>query len=126
MNQERFKVGDAIRRDVVGSARVDNLWKTADDFTRPIYEFITEYCWGELWGRPYLDRRTRSLINICVLAALNRPNELRIHVGGAIRNGVTVEEIRECCLQAMVYAGVPAGLEATNVANETLTEMGVK
>lgn len=126
MDKKTFELGDKIRREVMGNERVDGVWKRADSFTRPIHELITEYCWGALWGREALDRRTRSIANIAMLAALNRQNEFKLHVAGAIENGVTPDEIRELCLQVAIYAGVPAGLEATNVANEVLEAKGVK
>lgn len=126
MDKERFEAGHNIRREVMGSERVDTVMKNADDFTRPIHNLITEYCWGEVWTRPGLDRKTRSLMNLAMLAALNRPHELRLHLVGAINNGVTKEEIREVFLQVAIYAGVPAGLEGTNLANEVLKEKGLK
>src|SRR5690606_31007941 len=105
--------------------RVDGVWAKADTFTRPLHKLITEYCWGAAWTRPGLDRKARSMVNLAMLAALNRQNEFRLHVGGAIANGLSSEEIREICLQVAVYAGVPAGLEATNIAKEVLESKGV-
>jgi 4-carboxymuconolactone decarboxylase len=110
----------------MGAERIENVMKNADSFTRPIHNLITEYCWGEIWTRPGLDRKTRSLLNLAMLAALNRQNELRLHITGALNNGVTPEEMMECFLQVAIYAGVPAGLESTNLANEILKEKGLK
>lgn len=126
MNRERFDTGHQIRCEVMGAERIENVMKTANDFTRPIHNLITEYCWGEIWSRPHFDRRTRSLINLGMLAAMNRSKELKLHITGAINNGVSKEEIRECFLQVAIYAGVPAGLEATNLANEIFNEEGLK
>lgn len=126
MDKQRFDDGHKVRCEVMGIERVNSVMKNADDFTRPIHNLITEYCWGEVWTRPGLDRKTRSLMNLAMLAAMNRQNELRLHIVGAINNGVTKEEIMECFLQVAIYAGVPAGLESTNVANEILKERGLK
>jgi len=122
MNREKFDTGHQIRCEVMGAERIENVMKTTNDFTRPIHNLITEYCWGEIWSRPYFDRKTRSLINLGMLAAMNRSKELKLHITGAINNGVSKEEIRECFLQVAIYAGVPAGLEATNLANEIFKE----
>lgn len=126
MDKQRFDDGHKVRCEVMGSERINNVMKNADSFTRPIHNLITEYCWGEIWTRPGLDRKTRSLMNLAMLAALNRHNELRLHINGAINNGVTQEEMMECFLQVAIYAGVPAGLESTNLANEILKERGLK
>ncbi len=126
MDKQRFDDGHKVRCEVMGMERVNSVMKNADDFTRPIHNLITEYCWGEVWTRPGIDRKTRSLMNLAMLAAMNRQNELRLHIVGAINNGVTKEEIMECFLQVAIYAGVPAGLESTNVANEILKERGLK
>jgi 4-carboxymuconolactone decarboxylase len=126
VDKQRFDDGHQVRCDVMGAERINNVMKNADAFTRPMHNLITEYCWGEIWTRPGLDRRTRSLMNLAMLAALNRPNELKLHIVGALNNGVTKEEIMECFLQVAIYAGVPAGLESTNMANEILKERGLK
>jgi len=126
MDKQRFDEGHKVRSEVMGAERINNVMKNADEFTRPIHNLITEYCWGEVWTRPGLDRKTRSLMNLAMLAALNRQNELRLHIAGAISNGVTKEEMMECFLQVAIYAGVPAGLESTNIANEILKERGLK
>lgn len=125
MDKARFDQGLAVRREVMGADRIDKVMKEADAFTRPIHDLITEYCWGEIWTRPGLSRKTRSLINLGMLAALNRPNEFKLHVGGALTNGVTKEEIMECLLQVAIYCGVPAGLESTNLAKEVFRQRGI-
>jgi 4-carboxymuconolactone decarboxylase len=116
MNKELFDKGLAIRKSVIGAEFVDKALASADDFNMPMQELVTEYCWGEIWGREALDRRTRSLLNIAMLAALNRQHELGVHVRGALTNGCTPEEIQETLLQVAVYAGVPAGIEGFRTA----------
>ena len=125
MNKEVHDQGLAIRREVLGSQYVDAQLKTADDFTRPFQEFITEYCWGAVWGRPGLPKKTRSMLNLAMLTALNRQTELKLHVRGALRNGVTKDEIAEVLLQTAIYAGVPAAVEAFRTAREAFKEAGV-
>ncbi len=119
---ERFQKGLKIRREVLGSEHVDRSLQSADDFTGEFQQIVTEWCWGDLWGRPGLDRRTRSIINLAMLAALNRPNEVRLHVRGALNNGLSKEEIKEVLLQVMVYCGVPAALDTMKVAAEVFRE----
>jgi 4-carboxymuconolactone decarboxylase len=109
----------------VGEDYVDRSLKSADEFSMPVQELVTEFCWGEVWTRPGLARRDRSILNLGMIAALNRPEELKLHVRGAIRNGVTKDEIRECLLQVAVYCGMPAGLGAFKAAREVFAEMGV-
>jgi 4-carboxymuconolactone decarboxylase len=123
MNDELFERGLATRREVLGNEYVDNAIRNADDFNRPLQEYITQYCWGDVWNRPGLDRRTRSLLNLAMLTALNRPHELKLHLGGALRNGVTRDEIREVFLQAAVYCGAPAAVDAFRTAREVFKEM---
>ena len=118
----RFKAGLAVRRDVLGHEYVDKQVASADEFMVPFQKMVTEWCWGDVWTRPGLDRRTRSLLNLAMLTALNRPHEVRLHVRGAINNGVTVAEIQEVLLQAAVYCGVPAALDAFKVAKEVLEQ----
>jgi 4-carboxymuconolactone decarboxylase len=115
-----FEKGLAIRREVLGADYVEASMQSADEFTAPLQQFITEYCWGEIWSRDDLARTTRSLINIAMMTALNRPHELRLHVKGALTNGCTAEEIRGVLLQAAVYCGVPAALDAFRVAAEVI------
>lgn len=120
---EQFQKGLAIRREVLGSAYVDKSVDAATDMTAPLQKLITEWCWGEVWGRPGLDRRTRSFLNLAFLTALNRPNEIRLHVRGAINNGLTREEIQEVILQSAIYCGVPAALDCMKIVVETLKEI---
>jgi 4-carboxymuconolactone decarboxylase len=115
-----YEQGLAIRREVLGADYVERSMQAADEFTAPFQQLITEYCWGEIWTRDDLPRATRSLINIAMMTALNRPNELRLHVRGALTNGCTVDEIRGVLLQAAVYCGVPAALDAFRVAHEVI------
>jgi 4-carboxymuconolactone decarboxylase len=124
MAKDVFDKGLAIRREVLGKDYVDNAIKSADDFNRPLQEFVTEYCWGAVWGRPGLPKKTRSMLNLAMLTALNRPHELKLHVRGALNNGVTREEISEILLHAAVYAGVPAAVDAFRTAREVLKEVG--
>lgn len=125
MNKELFDKGMEVRRAVVGEAYVERSMKAADDFNMPMQELVTQFCWGEVWTRPGLDRRSRSILNLGMIAALNRPEELALHVRGAINNGVTKDEIRECFLQVAVYCGMPAGLGSFKVAREVFKEMGI-
>ncbi|QSO53991.1 4-carboxymuconolactone decarboxylase [Alicyclobacillus curvatus] len=122
MNQELFDRGLEIRRAVLGSAHVDRSLKNATDFTRPMQELTTEYCWGHIWSRPGLTRKERSLINLAMLTALNRPPELGLHVRGAINNGCTQDEITEVFLQTAIYCGVPAAMESFKVAQQIFDE----
>lgn len=115
-----FDQGLTIRREVLGTDYVNASLAGADEFGAPMQKLVTEWCWGEVWGRPDLDRRTRSAINLAMLAALNRQHELKVHVRGALNNGLTRTEIREILLQSAVYCGVPAGLEAMRSAREAL------
>lgn len=125
MNKELFDQGLKIRRAVVGDAYVDASLKGADDFSMPMQELVTQYCWGDIWSRPGLDRKARSLLNLGMIAALNRPEELATHVRGAINNGLTEKEIREAFLQVAIYCGMPAGLGAFKVARQVFKEMGI-
>jgi 4-carboxymuconolactone decarboxylase len=119
-----YDQGLTIRREVLGAEYVDRSVSGADEFTRPLQELTTSWCWGATWTRPGLARRTRSLLNLAMLTALGRPRELALHVRGALNNGVSVEEIRETLLHATVYCGVPAGLDAFRAAHEVLLEEG--
>lgn len=125
MNQELFDQGLKTRREVLGAEYVDNTIRNADDFSMPMQEHVTQYCWGDIWNRPGLDRRTRSFLNLAMITALNRPHELKLHVRGAIQNGVTKEEIREVFLQAAIYCGVPAAIDSFRTAREAFQEMGI-
>ena len=122
MNQDRFEAGLAVRRAVLGRDYVDNAIKAADDFNRPMQELVTEYCWGEVWTRPGLDRKTRSLLNLAMLTALNRPHEIEIHVRGALNNGVSKEEMTEVFLQTAIYCGVPAAIDSFRIAKKVFAE----
>jgi 4-carboxymuconolactone decarboxylase len=119
-----FNRGLALRREVLGASYVDNSMNSANDFMMAFQHITTEWCWGYAWTRPGLDRKTRSLINLAMLTALNRSPEVKLHVRGAINNGVTVEEIKEVLMHATIYCGVPAGLDAFKAANDVLVEMG--
>ncbi len=119
-----FDKGLAIRREVLGAVYVDGSLARADDFMGAFQNITTEMCWGYAWGRPGLDRRTRSVVNLAMLTALGKPAELRLHVKGALTNGLTVDEIKEILLQATVYCGIPAGLEAFKAAHEVLLAEG--
>ena len=124
MGKEVYDKGLAIRREVLGADYVDNAIRNADDFNRPLQELVTEYCWGAVWGRPGLPKKTRSMLNLAMLTALNRPHELKLHVRGALKNGVSREEITEVLLQAAIYCGVPAAVDAFRTAREALKEAG--
>lgn len=121
-DSNRFEDGLSIRREVLGSAHVQRSLENTTEFSRPIQELVTEYCWGEVWTRPGLGRRERSLINLAMLTALNRGHELSVHVRGALTNGVTVEEIQEVLLQTAIYVGVPAALESFRIAESIIAE----
>ena len=122
-NHESYQRGLKIRREVVGDAHVDRSLAAASEFARPLQEYITATAWGQIWSRPGLDRRTRSLLTLAMLTALNRNHELAVHVRGAITNGCTVEEIQEALLQTAVYCGAPAALESFRVAERVLNEL---
>lgn len=125
MNQDQFEKGLKIRREVLGADYVDKSIANADDFNRPMQELVTEYCWGEVWGRPGLDRKTRSIVNLAMLTALNRPHEIKLHVRGALNNGLGKEEIMEIFLQTAIYCGVPAAIDSFRTAQEVFKEEGV-
>ena len=124
MNQSLFDQGLQTRREVLGAEYVDATMANADDFSRPLQELVTQYCWGDVWNRPGLDRRTRSLLNLAMLTALNRPHEPKQHVKGALRNGVTKDEIREVFLHTAIYCGVPAAIDSFRSAREVFKDMG--
>jgi 4-carboxymuconolactone decarboxylase len=119
-----FEAGMKVRREVLGAAYVDASMAAADDFMAPFQRMTTEWCWGGAWTSPELDRRARSLMNLAMLTALGKPNELKLHVKGALNNGLSVTEIREALLHATVYCGIPAGLEAFRAASAALKEAG--
>lgn len=119
----RYDEGMKVRREVLGAAHVERSLSQATDFSRPIQDLVTEYCWGAVWSREALPRTTRSLVNLGMLTALNRPHELAVHVRGALTNGVTVEEIREVLLQTAIYVGVPAALESFRIAEGVFDDL---
>jgi 4-carboxymuconolactone decarboxylase len=120
MDKKTFDKGLAVRKAVLGDEYVDAALRAADDFNRPFQEVLTEYCWGAVWGREELPRKTRSMLNLAMLSILNRPHELKAHLRGALTNGVTKEEIREILMQVAIYAGVPAAVDAFRVAREVI------
>ena len=122
MVKELWDKGLAVRKEVLGAEYVERNVKAADDFSMPMQEYTTEACWGWLWTRPQFPRKMRSLINLAMLSALNRPHEFKVHVKGALTNGCAREEIREVLLQVAVYCGVPAGVEAFRLAREAMQE----
>ncbi|MDE2514829.1 MAG: carboxymuconolactone decarboxylase family protein [Rhodospirillales bacterium] len=122
MSTDLHALGRTIRAEVIGAERSEAALAGASDFDRPFQELALKYCWGEIWGRPDLDRRTRSIVNLAALAAMGKPNELKIHVRGALTNGVTRREIQEIFLQICIYAGVPAAGEAFKMAREVFAE----
>lgn len=125
MNEELFEKGLSTRREVLGSEYVDASIKNADEFTLELQQLVTQYCWGDVWNRPGLDRKTRSFLNLAMLSALNRPHEIKLHIRGAINNGVSKEEIKETFLQVAIYCGVPAALDSFRSAKEVFKEMGI-
>lgn len=122
-NDELFERGLEVRKSVLGSQFVEKAISSADEFSMPLQRLVTEYCWGAVWGREELPRKIRSLLNLAMISVLNRPHELKMHVAGALRNGVTKEEIREVLLQVVIYCGVPAGVDAFRVAREAFAEI---
>lgn len=123
MKKDLFERGMKVRREVLGNEYVDNSIKAADAFTMPMQDFVTRYCWGEIWTRPGIDRRTRSFMNLAMIAALNRSDELKLHVRGAINNGLSKEEIAEVFLQVGVYCGMPAMVTSFKLAREVFEIM---
>lgn len=125
MNKDAFEKGLQTRREVLGSEYVDNSIQNAGEFNMPMQELVTEYAWNAIWNRPGLDRRSRSMINLAMLTALNRPHELKLHLKGAINNGLTKDEIREILMQTAIYCGVPAAIDSFRCAKEVFAEMGI-
>jgi len=126
MDRELRDQGLQMRRKVLGADYVDKSFATADDFNRPFQEFLTEYCWGAIWTRPGLPPKTRSMLLLALLPALNRAHELKLHIVGALNNGVTRDEMREIFMQVAAYCGAPAGVEAFKVAREVFAEIDAK
>ncbi len=125
MNRDAFEKGLKTRREVLGAEYVDQSIRNADSFNLPLQELVTEYCWNEIWNRPGLDRKTRSIVNLAMLTALNRPHELKLHVKGAINNGLSKDEIAEIFLQSAIYCGVPAAIDSFRTAKDVFKEMGL-
>lgn len=123
MGQDRYDKGLKLRKQVLGAEYVERSLANADEFSRPMQDLSTEYCWGYVWGRPGLELRERSLINLAMISALNRPHELKLHVKAALNNGVTREQIREVLMQVAVYCGVPAGIDSFRIAREAFAEV---
>lgn len=123
MNDELFQRGLAIRKSVLGAEFVEKSIASADDFNMPMQRLTTEYCWGAVWGRDDLPRKVRSMLNLAMISALNRPHELKMHIAGALKNGVSKDEIREVFLQVAIYCGIPAGVDSFRIARETFAEL---
>ena len=123
MSNDKYERGLALRKQVLGKEYVERSLANADDFTRPMQELSTEYCWGHVWTREGLTLQQRSLLNIGMISALNRPHELKLHVKAALNNGLTRDQIREALLQVAIYCGVPAGLDSTRIAKEAFAEL---
>jgi 4-carboxymuconolactone decarboxylase len=126
MTSELFEKGLKVRREVLGAEYVDASISQADDFSRPLQELVTEYCWGNVWGRPGLDRKTRSLLNLAMLTALNRPHEVKLHLKGALNNGCSKNDIMEVFLQTAIYCGIPAAVDSFRMAKEIFQEVESK
>jgi 4-carboxymuconolactone decarboxylase len=126
MDKQLRDNGLAVRKEVLGAEYVEKSFKSADEFNLPFQELVTEYCWGAIWTRPGLDRKSRSILNLGMLTALNRSHELKLHIRGALNNGLTRDEIREVFLQTAIYCGVPAGVEAFRCAREVFAELDKK
>ncbi|MFT5427003.1 MAG: 4-carboxymuconolactone decarboxylase [Gammaproteobacteria bacterium] len=122
MSSEKYKKGMSVRREVLGDEYVDKAINSATEFTKPLQDYVTENCWGEVWTRDGLSKKTRSLITVATLAALKASTELKGHVRGALRNGCTVEEIQEVLLHSAVYCGAPSGIEAFRAAKEAIED----
>jgi 4-carboxymuconolactone decarboxylase len=123
LNSETYDKGLEIRSAVLGEAYVNKALADADEFTKPLQDLITEYCWGAVWGRDELPLKTRSMLNLAMIPILNRPNELRTHIKAALTNGVTRDEIREIFLQVAIYAGVPAAVDSFRIAREVFSQL---
>lgn len=126
MASEQYERGLKIRKEVLGKEYVENALGGADEFNHDFQNIVTEYCWGGTWGRGVLTKQQRSLNNLCMLAALNRQHEFKLHFRGALRNGCSVDELRETLIQISIYCGIPAGVEAFRIARETLKEEGIE
>ena len=125
MSKDQFEAGLKCRTEVLGEAYVEKSLAAADDFNRDFQKMVTEYCWGGTWGRGVLEKRERSILNLGMLAGLNKPNEFKLHFKGAINNGLNLKELREILIQISVYCGVPAGIEGYRLAREVLAELDI-
>ena len=125
MASDQYETGLNIRKEVLGEEYVDAAMAKADDFNRDFQEMVTEYCWGGSWGRGVLSKQQRSMLNLGMLAALNRPHEFKLHFLGALTNGVSLKEIGEVLIQIAIYCGIPAGVEAFRIAREVFKEEGI-
>ena len=123
MAETMYEKGLANRKAVLGADYVEKAINAADEFNRPLQELVTTYCWGEIWGREELPRKIRSMLNIAMLTALNRPHELKLHLRGAMNNGVSRTEIREVLMQTAIYCGIPAAVDAFRSAREVFNEI---
>jgi len=126
MDKKMHDKGLEIRKAVLGETYVNNALKNVDDFNRPFQEMLNEYCWGTVWGREELPRKTRSMLNIAMIAILNRQHEFRAHLKGALTNGVSREEIREILMQVAIYGGMPAAVDSFRIAREVFAEIDGK
>ncbi|SFI97603.1 carboxymuconolactone decarboxylase family protein [Bradyrhizobium sp. Gha] len=123
MDKKMHDKGLEVRKAVLGEAYVNNALKNVDDFNRPFQEMLNEYCWGTVWGREELPRKTRSMLNIAMIAILNRQHEFRAHLKGALTNGVSRDEIREILMQVAIYGGMPAAVDSFRIAREVFAEI---
>ena len=123
MDQKMIEKGLEVRKAVLGEAYVNNALKNVDSFNAPFQDLLNEYCWGSVWGRDELPRKTRSMLNLAMISILNRPHELRAHIKGALTNGVTRTEIREVFMQVAIYAGIPCGVDSFRIAREVFAEL---
>ncbi|MGX0966192.1 4-carboxymuconolactone decarboxylase [Bradyrhizobium japonicum] len=126
MDKKMHDKGLEVRKAVLGEAYVNNALKNVDDFSRPFQEMLNEYCWGTVWGREELPRKTRSMLNIAMIAILNRQHEFRAHLKGALTNGVSRDEIREILMQVAIYGGMPAAVDSFRIAREVFAEIDGK
>jgi 4-carboxymuconolactone decarboxylase len=124
-HKQRYDAGLKTRREVLGADYVDKSTASQDEFNRPLQELLNTYCWNDVWNRPGLPRKTRSMLNLAMLSALNKPHELRLHLNGALNNGLTKQDIQEVFLQVAIYCGVPAAVESFRIAREVFKERGI-
>jgi 4-carboxymuconolactone decarboxylase len=123
---DKYEAGKSARVRVLGSETVEKLAPAGDAFNKDFQRLVVEYCWGEVWSRSALSDMTRSTINIAILAVMNRASEFKVHVSAALRNGMTVEELRDTLIQVTIYAGIPVGVEAFRLSREVLNDLGIK